>query len=367
MDKAAKRKIRRLWQCQLLVSVGALAVLGFSVLQLRAVLENRHPQQPIWTLNLALSVEVLTNENSSDEEKTLAISEIQEIAQERQLILTEQWILAVNQDQTQVKVQSLDLARALTLGIALDLVRDQARVQDLGLNIALEKALNQDLARTLDRDLAQALDRDLTRAMKQAAALEQNLHQALGLDKNQALALNQEQAIVSTQNLAVALDQKQDLVWDQVLEQALMLKKSQTNILVSIVTIELEYTHKLKLQKGKDLENLLSSEPNRVRVLMQSGVLLGLSTFVLLALLVLLSRIQSSYALPSTAHLVAFLPEECVAELGTLQRRMKKAKASPWQIRRRLLEEIATLLWVFYIQVRLENLGLPWGDRKIDD
>ena len=64
---------------------------------------------------------------------------------------------------------------------------------------------------------------------------------------------------------------------------------------------------------------------------------------------------------------MVLFPEECAAELGILHRRMKKAKASPWQIYLRLLEEFLTLLWAFYIQVQLENLTLPPGDREIDD
>lgn len=65
-------------------------------------------------------------------------------------------------------------------------------------------------------------------------------------------------------------------------------------------------------------------------------------------------------------RLVRLVPEESAAELGILLRRMKKAKVSPWKIRLRFVEEFVTLLWVFYVRVKLENLFLP-SDHKIGD
>lgn len=61
------------------------------------------------------------------------------------------------------------------------------------------------------------------------------------------------------------------------------------------------------------------------------------------------------------------LPEECVAELCCLQRRMERINAPLWKIRLRIYGEVVTLLWVFYIQVQIENLWLPPGDREIDE
>ncbi|MBE7386162.1 MAG: hypothetical protein F6J95_032830 [Leptolyngbya sp. SIO1E4] len=75
---------------------------------------------------------------------------------------------------------------------------------------------------------------------------------------------------------------------------------------------------------------------------------------------------QARYHASAMARLMALLPEETAAELGILQRRMAKANASTWEIRLRLLEEIIILLWVFYVRIKLENLGLPAGDRKRD-
>lgn len=93
-------------------------------------------------------------------------------------------------------------------------------------------------------------------------------------------------------------------------------------------------------------------------------------TFLYLSVLIslfTLTRLQSSHNLLPNSHLIAFLPEECVAEMGVLAIRMKKANTSPWEIRLRLLEEFVTLIWVFYIQIKLENLSLPFQDNQIDE
>ena len=362
MDKAVKQKLRRLWRDRLVVSIGALAVLGFSVLQLQSVLKHRH-YQPSWSLELAQSIEVLTDENSSAEKIERALSEIQDIAQERQLLLTE--LLVKPQD------------RALTLALAWALIQEQdwAQVQSPTLAPALVRALvkSQDHFQSLVGSMAPVQpqawleDRALVLLQKHEQFLVQPMIQA----QDRLRALNP--LLLATHGLALDLAQvraqAQALGLDlaQVRAQAQALDMSQNSSFFAVVTVELVKTHGLTLQQGRALEQLLSSEPNRTRVLLQSGVLLGISSLVLVTLLFALTRLQGSYSFPPTTHLIAFLPEECVAELGSLQRRMKKAKASPLQICLRLLEEFVTLLWVFYIQVRLENLGLPSSDRQIDD
>ena len=65
-------------------------------------------------------------------------------------------------------------------------------------------------------------------------------------------------------------------------------------------------------------------------------------------------------------HLMTLLPEDCGAEMGVIYRRIKKANASPWAIRLRLIEEFMILLWGF-VQVKIDNLRLPRSNRSIDD
>ena len=351
MDKKRKRTIKRLWRQRLLVAIGGVAALGFSVLQLQAVLRHRSPQ-PSWTLDLSKSVETVVDEKSSEQEQENALLEIQAIAQKRGLSVT------ADRD------RDLDLALDRALALALDRALDRARARDLDLDRALDRALDLDLDldRALDRardlalalalDLARArdLDRDLARALDLALALAWDLFQYLDqegikVDVSKAQALSQE------------------LV--QTLEQAQA--KLEGPLIVLIVSSDLKKEYEFQLYQGNTLDTLVSKEPNRARNFLTSAVLLTTSLFVLMALIVVLSKLQLSYGLAPNSHLIAFLPEECAAELGALKRRMKKKNASVWHIRLRLLQEFLMLLWVFYIQVQMDNLGLPPSDRSTDD
>ena len=140
-----------------------------------------------------------------------------------------------------------------------------------------------------------------------------------------------------------------------------------STIIHELAAEELQQVYDITLHQDSALDALIDIEPTRDRVLLQAAILLAISSSLLLAALMALYRSQSPYSLPKTAHFVAFLPEEYAAEIGALHHRMKKAKASDWEIRLRLCEEFISLLWVFYIQIRLNNLTLPFGDRSIDE
>lgn len=65
-----------------------------------------------------------------------------------------------------------------------------------------------------------------------------------------------------------------------------------------------------------------------------------------------------------------FLPEDCIGNLIALKARMKKQKIPLSQIYLRLLEEVLSLLLVFYIRIPLENLILSINDysnRQVDE
>lgn len=69
-------------------------------------------------------------------------------------------------------------------------------------------------------------------------------------------------------------------------------------------------------------------------------------------------------------HLRVLLPEDCIANITVLRRRLEKKKISSWRINLKLAQEIIYLLWAFYIRMPFENLMLPSddaGDRQIDD
>ena len=249
-----KQKIKRLWRQRLLVTIGGLAVLGFSVLQLQNVLRYRSPQ-PAWTLDLYEAVEIISDKESSEEKQKKALLKIRSIAQKHELTVTRELTLDQN--------------------LALD--------QDLDLALALERELNKELS---------------------------------NVDIPQARVLSQE--------LVQTLEQVQN--------------KFQSNLLVPIVSTELEQKHGLQLHQDAIHANTF----------LISVILLTLSLFVLIVLIIMLSKLRLSYGLAPNSHLIAFLPEECVAELSLLKRRMENRKISIWHIRFRILQEFLILLWVFY-------------------
>lgn len=62
------------------------------------------------------------------------------------------------------------------------------------------------------------------------------------------------------------------------------------------------------------------------------------------------------------------LPEEYIAELRALERRLKKANISVWEIRQQLIHQFAFLLWAYCIRMPIENLFLDSNQKHhIDD
>ncbi|MEM9149373.1 MAG: hypothetical protein AAGB19_02825, partial [Cyanobacteria bacterium P01_F01_bin.3] len=219
-----------------------------------------------------------------------------------------------------------------------------------------------------EQEQEQELRQELKQVLLQVLALEVEQ-----LDLEQALKQEQEQVL----ELELMLELKQVLMLEQLLElewalnqeqkQALELKLEQKrSLLKSIVIQSLEDTYGVSLAQGEDLDTLKTYETDHVRYFL-SALGLGLSLILLSIVLFSLSRLRGRMNLPASAHMLAFLPEECVAEMGVVCHRMKKAKASPWAIRWRMTEEFLTLLWVFYVRVQIDNIGLPPGDRSVDD
>lgn len=62
-----------------------------------------------------------------------------------------------------------------------------------------------------------------------------------------------------------------------------------------------------------------------------------------------------------------YFPEEVLAELAALEKKLTKEKKSTYLIRCLLLLQILTLIWAFGVQIKIDNLWLPNRDRRIDD
>ncbi len=348
MEKEIKYKIRNLWRDRLLMSVASLVVLGFSGQQLRTLLAHR-AIQPAWVLELSQAVRILATDSKSSQEQEYAISELQRISQARDLQIT---MLLPHLPWKNLKQQ---VERVQNWKLHQELARAHARVLVLERVQALELAQKQ-------RQSNQEKTRFLVIKRDRALALERAL--ALALARNKPL--NQNLELELAQDLALVLDHNRDA--DKALIQGLEIKLVNNTLFVFIIAAELEQTHGFILQQGNNLEDLLSSEPNRARVLIKSILLLSSSLLILISLLVLLANYKSPLKLSRTAHLMAFLPEEAMAELCCLKQRLQQGKMSPWEIRKRLTHEFLILFFAYYIQVQLENLFLPSGDHNhIDD
>ena len=316
MDKETKKKIQQLWRNRLLVGVFSIGLFGCSLGLFRSTLKHR-PQQPSWVLELSQSVEDLTNEDNSVEQTELVLDKIFDSCEKRKL------------SYCALKVSSF----SIDYYTYNDLVHEQ--------DVVLSVMMNTNLYHALMR--LKMFEQALEERQKREQVVDQ--------------ARKREQVLASLHELKLELKQLQELEQELVKHRLLELS----------ITKELEQKHGLKLVQGSDLESYLNNEPERQRIFLVSVTFLSLSVILLLISLFTLNRLQSSHNLPHNSHLIAFLPEECVAEMGALAKRMKKENASSWEIRLRLLEEFVTLIWVFYIQIKLENLSLPFQNNQIDE
>jgi hypothetical protein len=151
---------------------------------------------------------------------------------------------------------------------------------------------------------------------------------------------------------------------NQDLRRDVTYRKGECHDFVQMVVLQRSICISLK-DEDSPVYIMMTMTPTPARTL--TLLLLSISLITLISLVFLLRKLRASNNLSFHAQLIAFLPEECIAELNILLQRMKKAKASPWEIRLRLLTEFLTLLWVFYIQIKFENLWLPSDNHEIDD
>ncbi|MEM9008914.1 MAG: hypothetical protein AAGE59_36080, partial [Cyanobacteria bacterium P01_F01_bin.86] len=160
----------------------------------------------------------------------------------------------------------LELARGRTLGW-----RAQAWIHELALEREHVWALK--LGRELE--LERASERASERAVARALSLERVSERALSpLEWRQAWIHEQEQ--------------EREQVWALAQDLALERARELSNLILPLVEIELTHVHGLRLKQGRDLEYFQSAESGRARALLQAGILLGLSVFVLFALLILM-------------------------------------------------------------------------------
>lgn len=344
MDQDTKQKLQRLWRNRLLVSVGIVVVSGFSALQIQALLSS-----PAWTQEARIKVQ-----------KDLAQTQAQ--AQ-----VLEAKVKSLTHKVTNYEVKVLEAQERVEFW--------NAKVKSLA-----EKAWDQAWETQKYQRKATEARRRESQALELKAQAQKDLEIGVKGAKNWIKGAGTWAARARTKAESWEGKAQGQQFWTESLKakvQEAKALRAKSMKELDQARKELAQVRKALVLEDMELEQIIHrknlawvltlKEQTWAWSLARTLLLLSILLITLTSLVFLLRRLRGSSHLSFNAQLVIFFPEECVAELGVLLQRMKKAKASPWEIRFRLLTEILTLLWVFYIQVKLENLWLPSGDRKIDD
>ena len=190
---------------------------------------------------------------------------------------------------------------------------------------------------------------------------------------------------VAAIRVPVALEQQSRYRQTQAQLQSFNLERSQEQSLMQELVQELARLRQLELEWSRSLEQSLewslnlsqerlmerSLELERVltleRRMTYEFIGLGATALGGLVLLLLLMSQRDRTGVPLTGHLVLVLPEECVAELAALHQRLRKQRCPRWYVRFRMVQETLELMFGVYVQINLDNWGLPGQGNRIDD
>jgi hypothetical protein len=140
----------------------------------------------------------------------------------------------------------------------------------------------------------------------------------------------------------------------------LLASEEKSLIIGTSTKLYLKYNQKYKESKIK-LPSLNQSRQIRDRQWILTGSASAISLLLLLLTLFSLRQVQR---IGWNDHLTCYFPEEVVGELIALRRELTQANQSKLLIETKLLYEIFTLIWGFYIQINIDNLSLPSKDQR---
>ena len=339
-----------------MAGAATLAVAGLSVIQFQELFQHR-PQQPKWVLELARDVEAVTDSSLSKDEKEQIFQEIREVAHSHQLPVTE---LLADGVYSEMRLIERYLLLVQELGIG-------AENQDLDVTYKLQSLLPQTRTQLdeLQRTLLQYHRYWYTTNLEQQ---ELTLALADWFQKQEQLISEMPETMYGplpedAAALTITLD---FYALRQSSVRPASSDSSATGILFLTVATELE-RQGLTLHTGSELTQRLSRELVRGRLFLQAVAVLALLLGMLAGVLMTFGRLQWPQTVPRSAHFIAFLPEECVAELGVLNSHLEEQNISSSQRRIQILRQSLSIFWAFYVEVQLQNLFLPWNDHSIDD
>ena len=387
MEKILKQKIKKLWRNRVLLSISSLICLGASCVQAHLIF-HYYPQR--WISHVDQSLETLAQADLLVEESAQGRSELQFLARRHNMPATASLIEYQNWIQSEHEIESQQLV--------LVLIDDLEDVRSISKPLKL-------LTPTLSDVLTNVLINDVQSIEKQIRIIDSSISKELAQAKRINKVLNEIQSVKTSvsrdEDFSQDIDKASDLIYGRILllrkiqsQDFLKVKDGQftpsidsakellkaieevqilvkeikdvqpildNDFLEKIINLELGEIH--GLERGLDIDKSSPIQHLKQAVILMAVSLLLFSTFALM-LSHTLKRLSN---LHPNAQLIAIFPEEYVAELGALKRRMKKQNVSHWEIRTRIFQESLTLIWVFYIQVQIENLSLPSSDRSTDD
>jgi hypothetical protein len=68
-----------------------------------------------------------------------------------------------------------------------------------------------------------------------------------------------------------------------------------------------------------------------------------------------------------SSYLKHYFPEEVVAEVIALHKRLIDNRKPGWLIRIKILHQLIALIWAFYFQIKIDNLRSRFNNQNIDD
>jgi hypothetical protein len=154
--------------------------------------------------------------------------------------------------------------------------------------------------------------------------------------------------------------------WDVVL---LFLQNSFLGILITSVILT------LTIQGGTVLIVRLSEKIwslSMIRKLSEKSWLLFKGFFAVFSLVIVPLRLIFRYgirfkSITFSSYLKYYFPEEVVAEVIALHKRLVDDKKPGWLIRVKILRQLTTLIWAFYFQIKIDNLRSHFNNQNIDD
>jgi len=352
-----RQKLKRLWCRRGLLSLGFFCLISVAVVRVPIVLEQLfHYQQTQAKRQLFERLSYLQ----------MRVLELElELASLRQL----KWVEEELEQSLGVKAEPQSFSRSF----------ERLRFRE-----ELQKQLQKQLQKLVKEQLQEQLQEQLREQLQEQLQLREQLREQLQLRQQLREQLQkqlqlreqlqkQEQKLKQLQKQELEQKQLQKQLREQLqlrqqLREQLREREQRQKQELKQLLLPLQEREQRQKQELKQLLLPLQEQVSALgRRMTYEFIGLGVAAFGGLVLLLLLVLQRDRTGVPLTGHLVLILPEECVAELAALHQRLRKQQHPRWYVRFRMVQEVLELMFGVYVQVNLDNWGLPGWSNRIDD